>query len=1100
MSVNSPTDRATQPPAATFTELKPASGSFVGKQIFRSRQISDYPNVLNWRWQPVSFDTLDDLETYLQEAQRRNACLVWGVPAEDAPAIIYRRIGRDPNPKLRGIQPGFNDSPKRVAVFDLDNVELGEGHDWTRDPKGAVHSIIAALPEPWPRISYISCFTSTHGLVKDDKGFWTGKFNPRKVRCRIFIMLDRAITCAELKTWTMVLGKTLPALDPTLSNSIVQPIYTARAQLLWDKEADVLAPLGVPTCWLHRGEIDVMPVPPDLEKEAKFRRAEGGLDVAANHPSADAALLAIGKDGKVYGHLLAAAKHLARQETVDPADKQAVDEAARRIHNTVVERLKQFEEEISRNLEHGRRAWADVYKYTQERDLPLVRYAKKWLLRPRSRGGPRKTIERTVVARGNALPLPAPGLLERVRAQLRVVADGFFAAADAYHAQPASNAAPVWLAPFPVGSGKSTVFRAVGAAFIGARKDEGTVVYAVPRHKLGEEQAAAFASEFPNSNVRAAVWRGMEAIDPEEPEHQMCRRPDDLKLMNEVGLSRSDLCQQGRGKNAIRCPFFDRCGHQRQKQQEADIWFIAHETLAHTKPKAIGNPRLLFIDENPIDAFLVGVDAEFSVLLEALKAKPRSRPISKRAVEARYVRGESGQDTAAVDLGFWRQKLHEVLSRLPDGPVPREALVGVFTPGRCAELYRWEWRGKVEVEIDPRWNSDRLKAELVRCVSNKLVLRMAALWKKVEEGVRPGAPALLGRIKLETDNTTGARRIVMLGVKEPCEPWDKVPTMLADATGNISIIKAVWPAAEEKPCTEPIVTPFVKVEQVVDVPFGIRACAPAKTSAMHNENESDARRARLALDVYASVLAQGVRYGGQPVGLVTYKNTEEFIRESCLGLPPWLYLTHYGAETGTNAFSSVRFFAVVGRPLPKWEEVALRAEALFGEAIPASDRKYAEVDGVIPTKPDAAGRNAVRVKQWRGLHPNAELVRRSITETALVQAIGRVRPLQRTAETPVLVRIFTDVPVPELGEVVPRVWAELRPSTDEVMFARHGVMLENSVDAANVGSDVVKSANALKKDREGRYQLSGWWGTTDAVVGVGSGSSTRVCRHLGLCD
>jgi len=91
----------------------------------------------------------------------------------------------------------------------------------------------------------------------------------------------------------------------------------------------------------------------------------------------------------------------------------------------------------------------------------------------------------------------------------------------------------------------------------------------------------------------------------------------------------------------------------------------------------------------------------------------------------------------------------------------------------------------------------------------------------------------------------------------------------------------------------------------------------------------------------------------------------------------------------------------------------------------------------------------------------------------------------------VLVRIFTDVPVDELGEVVPRVWAELRPSTDEVMFARHGVMLENTADAANVGPDVVKSIAALKMDRQGRYRLLDGEGTTGYAVGEESGSSTK---------
>ena len=37
------------------------------------------------------------------------------------------------------------------------------------------------------------------------------------------------------------------------------------------------------------------------------------------------------------------------------------------------------------------------------------------------------------------------------------------------------------------------------------------------------------------------------------------------------------LCKQGRGKKAVKCPFYDVCGYQRQKQITANIWFAAHE-------------------------------------------------------------------------------------------------------------------------------------------------------------------------------------------------------------------------------------------------------------------------------------------------------------------------------------------------------------------------------------------------------------------------------------------------------------------------------------------------------------------------------------------
>ena len=74
--------------------------------------------------------------------------------------------------------------------------------------------------------------------------------------------------------------------------------------------------------------------------------------------------------------------------------------------------------------------------------------------------------------------------------------------------------------------------------------------------------------------------------------------------------------------------------------------------------------------------------------------------------------------------------------------------------------------------------------------------------------------------------------------------------------------------------------------------------------------------------------------------------------------------------------------------------------------------------------------------------PVAEAIRWSICEGELIQAIGRGRGVNRTAETPLEIDLLTDAVLPlTIHEVVP--WQQIRPSRRDLM-ALEGVVLENS--------------------------------------------------------
>jgi putative DNA primase/helicase len=101
---------------------------------------------------------------------------------------------------------------------------------------------------------------------------------------------------------------------------------------------------------------------------------------------------------------------------------------------------------------------------------------------------------------------------------------------------------------------------------------------------------------------------------------------------------------------------------------------------------------------------------------------------------------------------------------------------------------------------------------------------------------------------------------------------------------------------------------------------------------------------------------------------------------------------------------------VVSRPMPSPADVEVMAETIFGQHV-----ARLPPGTWYPKKPigqlmaDGQGRRAL---VSRHPDPLAEAVRFAICEGELLQAVGRGRGVQRTAETPLEVLLLTNVPIP----------------------------------------------------------------------------------------
>jgi len=175
-------------------------------------------------------------------------------------------------------------------------------------------------------------------------------------------------------------------------------------------------------------------------------------------------------------------------------------------------------------------------------------------------------------------------------------------------------------------------------------------------------------------------------------------------------------------------------------------------------------------------------------------------------------------------------------------------------------------------------------------------------------------------------------------------------------------------------------------------------------------------------------------------------------------LPSWLDLAHHGALAGLDQYRNVEAVFVIGRQLPLCYELSKISSALTGIS-PASNQ-YVQTTGHILVED-----GIIEVICYTHPDPTAELVRRQITEAGLMQAIGRGRGVNRKSHNPLVVYIWTDIPLPEVGVVQPQLWDDIKASIEDEMLAA-GAWLENAADAARAHPKLITSAAALRKARE----------------------------------
>ena len=548
-------------------------------------------------------------------------------------------------------------------------------------------------------------------------------------------------------------------------------------------------------------------------------------------------------------------------------------------------------------------------------------------------------------------------------------------------------------------------------------------LYTVPEHRLGTE----LISRAEMLGISVATWRGRHYVDPITAT-AMCDDLPAVKLAEEAG-ARVDkfVCGKLAGKDKNRCSKFFGCQFQAQKPraEEADLVIAAHTIMFNELPAEIsGDLGLVVIDES----FWQSALRQTSISVQTFSADPLEHPVFYREPDGTQRR----HDGRTNDLHSIRAQVQRALEASPFGYIQRSHMEAAgLTADLCAEAGKLEWERQCDIPMYPGMPlAERREAGRLIAI-NAQIPRMHMFWTFLRE-LLEGALPTTGRIELQqVERKNGSQTVSLLNTRKPLSKAIlAVPVLMLDGTADIAIVRHFLPdvelLAEERPAQ-----PHMTVHQVVG--------ALSKTSLSKRDELVNELRDFIALTSR-----------GEPTLIVTHLDLEPAFE----GMPN-VQVAHFGAIAGRDEWKDVRHLFLLGRPQPSPNDTRAMAAQLTGKPVPLADPVRA-TRGVLMT--DGRG---VAIEVSRFDDPDLEAIRAAVTDAAIVQAGGRGRGCNRTADRPldlwVMGNVITPWPVTDVSN-----WPDLALNPVVRMLAR-GALLTNASDAAKGYDDLFVSSDAARK-------------------------------------
>ncbi len=616
--------------------------------------------------------------------------------------------------------------------------------------------------------------------------------------------------------------------------------------------------------------------------------------------------------------------------------------------------------------------------------------------------------------------------------------------------------------PVDVGLGKTSRARTaiaelIASGALGGRK----VVYAVPRHDLGAEQVAAVEA----IGLRAMLWKGRTAPDltDADPERLMCLDAEATFDALEVELPiEQSCCKVKRGGELHLCGHFHACGYQRQKPlaQAADVIVCAHDSLFHMKPEAIAAVGLLVIDEAFWQSGLRGLDGKATLTQDGLEPGRTSLACyeAKGKIDVR----------ATADLVAARGKLWKALQVTEPGPLRHGLLQAVgLTPEDCRQAATLERRRMRDAGLLPGMPAVERRKRIEKVLPPRGEPwappgRCAKLWLILAEALENGhdvAGADLGHERTES----GSVRALRLRWRSRLRGgWAaKAPILHLDATLRPELVQTYLPTIDIG-AQVAARQPYVHVRQVTGSPTSARALTPGPDARDRDRKAAETHLRDLR--AWIALRAQQCHQAGARIDLliVGQKAAIDVLRAA--GLPPRVEAVHFNALSGLDRWGGIGGMIILGRTLPAPNAVELLAKALTGREPMPNPKDAGWWYPMGERRIRLAGDRTAPLAMETHADPIAEAVRWSICEGELIQAMGRGRGVNRTADTPLEIDLLTDVVLPvTVDALIP--WSDLRPARRDLM-ALTGIVLENAADRATCFPEFWPTREAAKKDTQ----------------------------------
>jgi len=614
---------------------------------------------------------------------------------------------------------------------------------------------------------------------------------------------------------------------------------------------------------------------------------------------------------------------------------------------------------------------------------------------------------------------------------------------------------PVFGLGVPLGVGKTeAALRAANRMLLGRAKNslQRSIVMATPQHKLNSEIASRFKHivwSNPNDNdFRVEIWRGREAHLPGGvDDERMC---GDWETVREAQSLYADIDKEVCGA----CPLALNCAYLAQKDLNADLWLVSHQMLFHSElPRAVHKLGImaLMVDESPWQAGLVGVEGRgIQVPLDWLDRNYLPLPA-----------GDGPRGGARLsDIRSLMQKA--VNDNKREGYITRTMLESVgFDKETGAIAENLEWMRK---EVDGNWK-DR--------INNKSLTPMTKMWAAVNHLMNNVSLDTSGRLYITRDKETGTWVIEVTGRKEVSEYFN-VPTLLTDASLKKELVEPYWPQIEVAGSIT-VSTPNMRVVQVIDKAFSKQMLEPKKPSKkileLINKEElekTNKTKAKKRLKI-ATLVDKVERHRPGKTVVISNKGIVQ-----ALPLQPHIPTMWFNATAGHDEHRDARTLFVIGRTKPGVRAVERMAGALTGAAPNQADGDYPREE-VFRQKAVPGGFVPVVTTAERHPDPIAELIRERICEGEVMQAVGRVRGVNRAADDPVLVVVLTDVilPIPADEYLTSAILDS--PDLQDQMLTIGGIAFDDGAAAALAYPQMGNTASITKALQRSANQSKSIW-------------------------